>query len=72
MDGVPGVSFPGAKPGQTFDYEFEVKQSGTYVYGARSAHRSLASTGMLSSALWEDDDQRQYCHSENQCRDWPA
>jgi CopA family copper-resistance protein len=36
MDGVPGISFPGIKPGQTFDYEFEVKQSGTYWYHSHS------------------------------------
>ena len=36
MDGVPGVSFPGIKPGETFDYEFEVKQSGTYWYHSHS------------------------------------
>ena len=36
MDGVPGVSFPGIKPGQTFAYEFEVKQSGTYWYHSHS------------------------------------
>ena len=36
MDGVPGVSFPGIKPGQTFDYEFDVKQSGTYWYHSHS------------------------------------
>lgn len=32
MDGVPGVSFPGIKAGETFAYEFPVKQSGTYWY----------------------------------------
>ena len=32
MDGVPGLSFPGIKPGQTFRYEFPVKQAGTYWY----------------------------------------
>ena len=36
MDGVPGVSFPGIKPGQTFDYDFEVRQSGTYWYHSHS------------------------------------
>ncbi len=36
MDGVPGVSFPGIKPGRTFDYAFEVKQSGTYWYHSHS------------------------------------
>lgn len=29
FDGVPGVSFPGIKPGQTFTYEFPVRQNGT-------------------------------------------
>ncbi len=37
MDGVPGVSFPGIKPRSTFEYEFEVAQSGTYWYHSHSA-----------------------------------
>ena len=36
MDGVPGVSFPGIKPGETFVYEFPVLQSGTYWYHSHS------------------------------------
>ncbi len=32
MDGVPGVSFDGIKPGTTFTYRFPLKQSGTYWY----------------------------------------
>jgi CopA family copper-resistance protein len=36
MDGVPGVSFPGIKPGETFRYEFPVRQSGTYWYHSHS------------------------------------
>ena len=32
MDGVPGISFPGIAPGETFVYRFPVKQSGTYWY----------------------------------------
>jgi len=36
MDGVPGVSFPGIPPGETFVYEFPVKQSGTYWYHSHS------------------------------------
>lgn len=36
MDGVPGVSFPGIKPGETFTYRFPVKQSGTYWYHSHS------------------------------------
>jgi CopA family copper-resistance protein len=36
MDGVPGVSFPGIGPGETFTYEFPVRQSGTYWYHSHS------------------------------------
>ncbi|MGE0182056.1 MAG: copper resistance system multicopper oxidase [Parvularculaceae bacterium] len=36
MDGVPGVSFPGIKPGETFTYEYSVPQSGTYWYHSHS------------------------------------
>ncbi len=36
FDGVPGISFPGIKPGQTFTYEFPVRQSGTYWYHSHS------------------------------------
>ncbi len=36
MDGVPGVSFPGIKPGETFTYEFPIIQSGTYWYHSHS------------------------------------
>ncbi|PZO76267.1 MAG: copper-binding protein [Sphingomonas hengshuiensis] len=36
MDGVPGVSFPGIRPGSTFTYEFPILQSGTYWYHSHS------------------------------------
>ena len=36
MDGVPKISFPGIKPGQTFTYRFRVKQAGTYWYHSHS------------------------------------
>lgn len=36
MDGVPGLSFAGIKPGETFEYKFPVKQSGTYWYHSHS------------------------------------
>ena len=36
MDGVPGLTFPGIKPGQTFVYEFPIIQSGTYWYHSHS------------------------------------
>ena len=36
MDGVPGISFPGIRPGETFVYEFAIRQSGTYWYHSHS------------------------------------
>ncbi|MCB0324762.1 MAG: copper resistance system multicopper oxidase [Bdellovibrionales bacterium] len=36
MDGVPGVTFPGIRPGETFTYHFPVRQSGTYWYHSHS------------------------------------
>jgi CopA family copper-resistance protein len=36
MDGVPGLSFRGIKPGETFTYQFPVNQSGTYWYHSHS------------------------------------
>lgn len=36
MDGVPGISFPGIRPGETFIYRFKVQQSGTYWYHSHS------------------------------------
>ena len=35
-DGVPGISFPGIKPGETFTYRFPIRQSGTYWYHSHS------------------------------------
>ena len=36
QDGVPGISFPGIAPGETFTYRFRIEQSGTYWYHAHS------------------------------------
>ncbi len=36
MDGVPGISFKGIDPGETFVYRFPLKQYGTYWYHSHS------------------------------------
>jgi CopA family copper-resistance protein len=36
MDGVPGLSFHGIRPGETYVYRFNVRQSGTYWYHSHS------------------------------------
>ncbi len=41
MDGVPGVSFAGIKPNETFVYKFPVKQYGTYWAHSHSGGQEL-------------------------------
>ncbi len=36
MDGVPGLSFAGIGPGESFLYQFKLRQSGTYWYHSHS------------------------------------
>jgi len=36
QDGVPGISFPGIKPGANYLYEFPIIQNGTYWYHSHS------------------------------------
>ncbi len=39
MDGVPGLSFDGIQPGETYVYQFTVQQSGTYWYHSHSGYQ---------------------------------
>lgn len=36
MDGVPGINFAGIEPGESYHYQFDVRQSGTYWYHSHS------------------------------------
>ncbi len=49
MDGVPGISFKGIAPGETFTYRFKVKQSGTYWYHSHSGMQEQ--TGLYGSII---------------------
>jgi len=49
MDGVPGLSFRGIAPGETFRYEFPVRQSGTYWYHTHSGFQEQ--TGLYGALL---------------------
>jgi CopA family copper-resistance protein len=51
MDGVPGLSFPGIAPGETFVYRFPVRQSGTYWYHSHS--RFQEQTGHYGALIIE-------------------
>jgi len=50
-DGVPGISFPGIAPGETFTYRFPVRQSGTYWYHSHSGFQEQ--TGLYGSLVIE-------------------
>jgi CopA family copper-resistance protein len=49
MDGVPGMSFDGIKPGETFEYQFPANQSGTYWYHSHSGYQEQ--TGMYGAIV---------------------
>jgi CopA family copper-resistance protein len=49
MDGVPGLSYDGIKPGETYVYQFTVKQNGTYWYHSHSAYQEQ--TGVIGAIV---------------------
>jgi CopA family copper-resistance protein len=57
MDGVPGLSFMGIAPGETYAYRFKVNQSGTYWYHSHS--RFQEQTGLYGAIVIEPREQRQ-------------
>ena len=54
MDGVPGISFAGIAPGETFTYRFKVEQSGTFWYHSHSGMQEQ--TGMYGAIVIEPRD----------------
>ncbi|CAM3920176.1 copper resistance system multicopper oxidase [Rheinheimera salexigens] len=55
MDGVPGLSFKGIMPGETFVYKFTLQQSGTYWYHSHSGFQEM--TGMYGALIIEPREQ---------------
>lgn len=58
MDGVPGISFHGIAPGETFTYRFRVNQSGTYWYHAHS--RFQEQVGLYGPIVVEPRDKERH------------
>jgi CopA family copper-resistance protein len=54
MDGVPGISYPGIRPGETFVYRFRVSQAGTYWYHSHSGFQEQ--TGMYGAIVIDPRD----------------
>ena len=53
MDGVPGISFNGIAPGETFTYRFKVEQAGSYWYHSHSGFQEM--TGVYGALIIEGD-----------------
>jgi CopA family copper-resistance protein len=51
MDGVPGISYDGIAPGETFTYTFTVRQSGTFWYHSHSGFQEQ--TGVYGAIVIE-------------------
>ncbi|MBN8713814.1 MAG: copper resistance system multicopper oxidase [Xanthomonadales bacterium] len=51
MDGVPGLSFAGIGPGESFLYQFKLRQSGTYWYHSHSGFQEQ--TGLYGPLVIE-------------------
>ncbi len=66
MDGVPGISFPGIEPGETFVHQFKLVQHGTYWYHAHTLHEQ---TGVYGALIVEPRDQS---HEPQVDRDYPV
>lgn len=56
MDGVPYITQPVIKPGQTFVYEFTVKNSGTHMYHSHHNAAEQVAAGLLGPFIVEPKD----------------
>lgn len=58
MDGVPGISFDGIAPGETFTYTFTVNQNGTFWYHSHSGFQEQ--TGVYGAIVIEPKEKDPY------------
>ncbi|QCF26025.1 copper resistance system multicopper oxidase [Hydrocarboniclastica marina] len=58
QDGVPGISFPGIKPGETFTYEFPIAQAGTYWFHSHSGFQEP--NGAYGAIVIEPEDREPF------------
>jgi CopA family copper-resistance protein len=58
MDGVPGLTFKGIMPGETFTYRFPIIQSGTYWYHSHSGMQEQ--TGLYGPLILEPKQKEPY------------
>ena len=63
MDGVPGLTFRGIAPGETFTYRFPVRQSGTYWYHSHSGMQEQ--TGLYGPLILEPRGREPYAYQRD-------
>ena len=71
MDGVPGLSFRGIRPGETFTYRFPIVQSGTDWYHSHAGNQEQ--TGLYGSLILEPRAKEPYAYDRDyvvQLSDW--
>ncbi len=54
MDGVPGITQPLVKPGETFTYEFTVRNTGTHMYHSHMNGANQIPRGLLGAFIVEE------------------
>ena len=62
MDGVPGISFGGIAPGETFTYRFTVKQHGTFWYHSHSGFQEQ--TGLYGAIVIEPKEKEPFTYDK--------
>ena len=60
MDGVGGLTQPHIKPGKTFVYEFQIRQSGTFMYHPHADEMVQMAMGMMGFFVVHPRDPNQY------------
>ncbi|MBN9546243.1 MAG: copper resistance system multicopper oxidase [Alphaproteobacteria bacterium] len=63
MDGVPGLTFAGIPPGETFTYRFPIVQSGTYWYHSHSGMQEQ--TGLIGPMILEPRHPEPYAYDRD-------
>lgn len=67
MDGVGGLNQPQIPPGKTYVYEFELKQSGTFMYHPHADEMVQMAMGMMGSLVVHPKDPEQHRVDRDYC-----
>ena len=64
MDGVPGITQPLVKPGESFTYEFTVRNSGTHMYHSHMNGAAQIPSGLLCAFIVDGPEDPSAAHEE--------